>query len=119
MDHHKFVISEHLNHYGTLYGGTLLKWIDEVGYITANVDYPGNRFVTIALDNVEFRHRIEVGAILRFAVEQTRLGNSSITYEVKVYAAHDEKKATLVLFETNITFVNIDENGNKAAIVRN
>lgn len=118
MDHHKFVISEHLNHYGTLYGGTLLKWIDEVGYITANVDYPGNQFVTIALDNVEFRHRIEVGAILRFAVEQTRLGNTSLSYEVKVYAAHDEKKSKLVLFETHITFVNIDKNGNKAAISR-
>ena len=117
MDHHKFVISEHLNHYGTLYGGTLLKWIDEVGYITANVDYPGNRFVTIALDNVEFRHRIEVGAILRFTVEQIRLGNTSVSYLVQVYAAHDEQLVDQVLFETNITFVNIDANGNKANIV--
>ena len=118
MDHYKFVISEHLNHYGTLYGGTLLKWIDEVGYITANVDYPGNRFVTIALDDVEFRHRIEVGAILRFVVEQTRLGNSSLTYQVKVYAAHDGNKTKKVLFETNITFVNIDEGGQNKTIAR-
>lgn len=116
MDHHKFVISEHLNHYGSLYGGELLRWIDEVGYITANVDYPGNRFVTIALENVEFRHRIEVGAILRFSVEQIRLGNTSITYQVRVYAAHDEKLSGKILFETNITFVNIDKKGNKAAI---
>ena len=28
MDHYKYVISEHLNHYGTLYGGNLLNWID-------------------------------------------------------------------------------------------
>lgn len=118
MDHYKFVISEHLNHYGTLYGGTLLKWIDEVGYITANVDYPNNRFVTIALDDVEFRHRIEVGAILRFAVIQKRLGNSSLTYDVKVYAAHESKQSKKVLFETNITFVNIDEQGNNTRIVR-
>ncbi len=118
MNHYKFVISEHLNHYGTLYGGNLLKWIDEVGYITANVEYPNNRFVTIALDNVEFRHRIEVGAILRFAVEQQRLGSSSLTYQVKVFPAHDRKESHKVLFETNITFVNIDENGKKAAFIR-
>ena len=116
MDHFKFVISEHLNHYGTLYGGNLLKWIDEVGYITAAVDFPNNRFVTVALDNVEFKHRIEVGAVLRFSVEQLRLGNSSLTYGVKVYSAVEGAVSNTVLFETNITFVNIDEQGNKASI---
>jgi acyl-CoA hydrolase len=116
MDHFKFVISEHLNHYGTLYGGNLLKWIDEVGYITAAVEYPKNRFVTVALENVEFKHRIEVGAILKFSVQKQRMGNSSLTYDVKVYSAIEEAKPNTVLFETNITFVNIDEHGNKASI---
>lgn len=118
MNHYKFVISEHLNHYGTLYGGTLLKWIDEVGYITANIEFPDNRFVTIALDNVEFRHRIELGAILRFSVDQFRLGNTSVTYGVKVYPAHKLAGTNEILFETSITFVNIDENGNKTTIER-
>jgi acyl-CoA hydrolase len=116
MDHFKFVISEHLNHYGTLYGGNLLKWIDEVGYITAAVDFPNNRFVTVALDNVEFKHRIEVGAVLKFSVEKLRIGNSSLTYEVKVYSAVESAESNTVLFETNISFVNIDEQGNKASI---
>ena len=118
MNHFKYVISEHLNHYGTLYGGTLLKWIDEVGYITASVEYPNHRFVTVALDNVEFKHRIEVGAVLKFSVEKTRLGNSSITYQVKVYSAVESAESNVVLFETNITFVNIDENGNKTTIAQ-
>ena len=116
MDHYKFVISEHLNHYGTLYGGNLLKWIDDVGYITAAIEFPKNRFVTVALENVEFKHRIEIGAVLKFSVEQLRLGNSSLTYDVKVYSATEGAESNMVLFETNITFVNIDENGNKASI---
>ena len=118
MDHYKFVISEHLNHYGTLYGGNLLKWIDEVGYITAAIDYPGNRFVTVALDNVEFKHRIELGAVLKFSVEQSRLGHSSLTYEVKVYSATEGAQSNTILFETNITFVNIDEYGNNIKIIQ-
>lgn len=117
MDHYKYVISEHLNHYGTLYGGNLLKWIDEVGYITASVEYPEHRFVTVALDDVEFKHRIEIGAVLKFSVEKTRLGVSSVTYQVKVFSAIDTAESNVVLFETNITFVNIDEHGNKAKIV--
>lgn len=116
MDHFKFVISEHLNHYGTLYGGNLLKWIDEVGYMTAAVDFPNNRFVTVALENVEFKHRIEVGAVLKFTVEQLRMGDTSLTYDVKVYSAIDAAQSNTVLFETNITFVNIDEHGNKTSI---
>ncbi len=116
MDHYKYVISEHLNHYGTLYGGNLLKWIDEVGYITASVEYPNHRFVTVALDDVEFKHRIELGSVLRFSVEKTRLGNSSLTYQVKVYSAINTAESNIVLFETNITFVNIDESGNKTKI---
>ena len=116
MDHYKFVISEHLNHYGTLYGGNLLKWIDEVGYITAAVDFPNNRFVTIALDNVEFKHRIEIGAVLKFSVEKLRLGNTSLTYEVKVYSAVESAGSNAVLFETNISFVNVDEQGDKVSI---
>ncbi len=116
MDHYKFVISEHLNHYGTLYGGNLLKWIDEVGYMTAAIDFPNNRFVTVALDNVEFKHRIEVGAVLRFSVEKLRMGNSSLTYGVKVYSALGGAQSNAVLFETKITFVNINEHGNKANI---
>lgn len=118
MDHYKFVISEHLNHYGTLYGGNLLKWIDEVGYMTAAIEYPGNRFVTVALENVEFRHRIEIGAILRFSVQQLRLGNSSLTYEVKVYSATKGASSKVILFETKITFVNIDQLGNNQTIVK-
>jgi|TARA_B110000240_G_scaffold168398_1_gene190765 acyl-CoA hydrolase len=116
MDHFKFVISEHLNHYGTLYGGNLLKWIDEVDYIAAAVEFPNNQFVTVALDNVEFKHRIEVGAVLKFSVERLRKGDSSLTYDVKVYSAVEEVQSNTMLFETKITFVNVDAQGNKASI---
>ena len=115
MDHYKYVISEHLNHYGTLYGGNLLNWIDEVGYITASIEFPNCRFVTVALKDVEFRHRIELGSVLVFSVNNIRTGNSSVTYTVKVFSALEKLRET-VLFETDITFVNVDENGNKAKI---
>ena len=59
MDHYKLVLPEHINHYGHLFGGNLLNWIDEFAYITATVDFPGRRFVTVAMDNVEFRYGID------------------------------------------------------------
>ena len=116
MDHYKLVLPEHLNHYGSLFGGNLLKWIDEVAFITAKLEFPGHRFVTIAMDNVEFRNRVEQGEILRFRVEPIHRGNSSVRYQIQVFGTENFARPDLVLFETSITFVNIDESGQKQPI---
>jgi acyl-CoA hydrolase len=116
MDHHKLVLPEHLNDQGSLFGGYLLKWLDEFSYITASIDFPGHRFVTIALENVEFRHQITCGQILRFSVNRTRVGTTSVEYFIEVVGAKNQKKADRVLFSTNITFVNITDTGKKSPI---
>jgi acyl-CoA hydrolase len=113
MDHHKLVLPEYLNPDGFLFGGYLLKWIDEVAYITANLEYPRRRFVTIGLENVVFRHQIEKGEILRFAVDRARVGRTSVGYEVKVFGEQESEEATHILFDTKITFVNVDKSGTK------
>lgn len=118
MDHHQLVLPEFLNDQGNLFGGYLLKWIDEFAYITVNLDYPGNRFVTIGLNNVVFKHAIKKGQILRFEVNQTRLGNSSVEYLVQVFGEREVSERNLILFETKITFVNVDEQDQKQTIAR-
>lgn len=116
MDHYKLVMPEALNHYGFLFGGNLMKWIDEFAYITANLEYPENHFVTVALDNVVFKHSIINGEILRFSVGQCRVGTTSVTYNVKLYGSRNPEHHEKLLFETHITFVNVDKNGNKTPI---
>jgi len=116
MEHHKIVLPADLNDYGSLFGGTLLKWIDEIAYIRVSLDFPGQHFVTIGLDNVEFRHPIKQGQILKFRCEKTRVGNTSVTYKVTVVGARYNTESDAVLFENNISFVCVDENGHKQAI---
>ncbi len=118
MDHRKLVLPEHLNAEGSLFGGYLLKWLDEFAYITASMSYPGNRFVTIALNNVTFKHQIRCGQILCFSVNMTKLGNSSVEYRVEVFGEIDQPKDRGILFATTITFVNVTESGEKARINR-
>lgn len=91
-------------------------WIDEFAYISANLDLPGNRFVTIALNNVVFKHQISCGQILCFSTERSRIGNSSVEYQVKIYGEQGPKDDAPILFETAITFVNTDSDGNKKKI---
>ena len=116
MQHYKIVLPADLNDYGSLFGGTLLKWIDEIAYIRVSLDFPGQHFVTIGLDHVEFKHPIRKGQILNFKCEKTRVGNTSVTYNVKVYGARYNTESEDILFENNITFVCVDENGTKSAI---
>jgi acyl-CoA hydrolase len=117
MNHRKLVLPEHMNAQGSLFGGYLLKWLDEFAYITAQLEFPGHRFVTIAMNNVVFRHPIECGQILRFSVNRSRVGRTSVEYDVDVYDDHAADK-DLVLFSTQITFVNLDDEGRSAQIER-
>jgi len=116
MKTHKLVLPEHLNNYGHLFGGYMMQWIDEHAFIVATLQYPGNKFVTIALDNVVFKKSITQGAILIFDITEFKKGNTSITYNAKVFARNIQSNEDTFVFETNITFVNVDENGNKSKI---
>ena len=116
MEHYKLILPEHLNHHGKLFGGNMLKWIDEFAYITANQELPGNTFLTIALDNVVFRKGVSLGEIIRFVITRCHLGKTSAQYSVKAFGTRHHSQPDEILFETRITFVAVDEYGNKTEI---
>lgn len=115
MENHKLVLPEHLNHYGFLFGGHLLKWVDEYAYIAATMEYPGSNFVTIAMDTVEFRKAVRQGTILKFIVEKTREGSTSVQYLVHVYRSNNLEDNNFI-FSTRVTLVRVDANGDKMAL---
>jgi acyl-CoA hydrolase len=116
MQHYKIVLPEHLNDYGFLFGGNLLKWVDEIAYIRVSLDLPGRKFVTVGLDEVVFRHQVIRGQILCFSCEQIRVGKTSVTYRVEVFGERYQAEGRPVLFDTRITFVCVDDNGGKMEI---
>ncbi|MBP8303940.1 MAG: acyl-CoA thioesterase [Phycisphaerae bacterium] len=117
MDNHKLVLPEHLNHYGYLFGGHLLQWVDEYAWIAATLDYPGRNFVTVAMDRVEFRKSVRQGTILRVNVERVRQGTTSVEYEVRVFRRPTQEEAGEdLIFGTHVTLVSIDEQGRKRAL---
>ena len=106
---------QHLNHYGFLFGGDLLKWVDEYAYIAATIEYPDSNFVTIGMDRVEFRKSVREGTILRFLVEKTREGTTSVQYKVRVYRGSSQEEKDMI-FSTGVTFVQVDEKGRKVPL---
>jgi acyl-CoA hydrolase len=119
MNTYCFVRPEHLNHHGFLFGGQLLKWIDEYAWLAASMDFPGLTLVTRAMDDIQFQKRVCNGAILRFDIKIHKRGQTSVTYTVQVFASDQSSRNEEVVFSTHITFVSIDEKGEKVSIIQN
>jgi acyl-CoA hydrolase len=113
METHRLVLPGDLNHYGFLFGGRLLAWVDEASWIAASLDYPHCQFVTVAMDTVEFHHSVREGTILKISCERQREGTTSATYAVKVI---DERAEPSPIFSTHVTFVSVDDAGIKRRI---
>ncbi len=105
---------EHLNHHGYLFGGQMLKWVDEYSWMAASLDYPECTWVTIGMNKVVFKQRVTSGAILRLEISVIKKGITSITYCVSVFQSNNTNN--VAVFDTEITFVNVDSCGRKKAI---
>jgi acyl-CoA hydrolase len=118
MDNFTLVRPEHLNHHGYLFGGVLLKWVDEYAWLVAARDFTGSSLVTVGMDAIAFRKRVVNGSILRFSILPQHIGTTSVRYGVDIYADAPGASSEEHVFSTTITFVNLDENGVKRALPR-
>lgn|SRR5574344_1098364 len=123
METYVSVRTEHLNSHGTLFGGQLLLWVDEYAWMAASLDYPGKRLVTRAMDSVNFAASAPNGSILRFVTDKKHEGTTSVTYSVTVYCnvpndpeSLPGKKDEFTLFSNCVTFVAVNQQGEKTAI---
>jgi acyl-CoA hydrolase len=116
MENHKLVLRGDLNQNGYLFGGNLLKWVDEYAWIAASLEFPGCNFVTIAMDNVTFKKSIKEGSILKFDIRLSKTGHTSVQYNVNVLCQKTCDEKMVLVFSTIVTFVNIAEEGIKNAI---
>jgi len=113
MISYKLVMPEHMNQYGFLFGGNMLKWVDEAAWTAVSLDYPGCRFVTIGMDRVEFKKGVTKGSILQIKVIRQREGRTSATYCVDVYSRDLDSTVDEEIFHTDVTLVRVDERGAK------
>ncbi|MCW7755310.1 hypothetical protein OOT00_15090 [Desulfobotulus sp. H1] len=118
MNTYTIVRPEHLNHHGYLFGGAMLRWVDENAWLVASRDFCGCTLVTVAMDDVQFRKRAPSGSILRFEILPDRLGRTSVSYRVSVYADLPGSLGEEEVFSTCVTFVGLDTAGNKQPLPR-
>lgn len=111
MDTFTLVRPEHLNHHGYLFGGVMLKWVDENAWMAASREYPDSTLVTVGMEACRFKHRVDNGSILRFNIKQVKQGHTSATYNVTVYAEAPGDSEEREVFSTSVSFVHLNEKG--------
>ena len=82
FDNYKVIKPEDLNHYGFLFGGKLLQWVDEFSWIAASIEFPKQSFVTLGMDKVEFKRGVRQGAILKFSIEKIEIKKASKMFQL-------------------------------------
>lgn len=97
------------NYSGDMFGGWIMGQVDIAGSIPA-VNRARGRVVTVAVNSFVFKEPIFMGDIVSFYAEITRVGRTSITVDVEVYAQRDPAKPVCVkVTEAILTYVAVGE----------
>jgi len=96
---------------GDIFGGWVMAQVDLAGAVVP-ARYIQGRMVTVAVNEFIFKHPIQVGDILSFFAKLTRIGRTSVTVKVEVFAEHFGSQGDYVkVTEASITYVAVDANG--------
>jgi len=99
------------NHNGDIFGGWIMAQVDVAGGIVAGRVARG-RVATVAVNSFVFKQPVQIGDVLSLYAEVVRLGNSSVTINVEVFAERGRAEAKVVkVTEATLTYVAIDPQG--------
>jgi acyl-CoA hydrolase len=104
----KWVRPEDLNANGTLFGGSLLKWIDEEATIYAILQLGNRRVVTKIISEINFLASAIEGDLIEMGLIATKFGNTSITMRAEVRNMVTRKN---ILTVDHIVFVGLGTDG--------
>ncbi len=94
---------------GDIFGGWIMSQVDLAGSVVAM--RRAGRVVTVAVNEFQFHKPVFVGDLISCYGEVTRIGNSSLTVFVEVFAERARSGVESVkVTEATLTYVAIDEN---------
>lgn len=101
---------------GDIFGGWIMSQVDLSASIVASRRAKG-RVVTVAVNSFQFHKPVYVGDLVSCYAKVTKVGNTSLTVFVEVYAErYPERVETVKVTEATLTFVAVDENGKKRPV---
>jgi len=94
---------EYLNHFGTLFGGYMMQWADDMAFNAASLAFPEASFVTKLFGQMDFVSPVGLGDIIKFYSQIESVGTTSC--KVTVWAINARNKTEV--FRTFAVMVNV------------
>ena len=104
----KLIKPEDLNANNTLFGGSLLRWLDEEAAIYAIIQLGTNRCVTKFMSEINFISSARQGDIVELGIKAIHFGRTSLTLTCQVRNKITQK---MILTIDKMVFVSVDEYG--------
>lgn len=104
----RWVRPEDLNAHGTLFGGSLLRWIDEEAAIYAILQLGNPRAVTKYMSEIDFVSSARQGDLIELGIRATGFGGTSLSMRAEVRNMVNRQR---ILAIERIVFVGLDESG--------
>ena len=96
---------------GDIFGGWVMAQVDLAGSVMPHRIVQG-RMATVAVNEFVFKQPVRVGDLLSFFASISRLGNTSITVKVEVFAERMSVQGQFIkVTEASLTYVAIDDEG--------
>lgn len=93
------------NQHGDIFGGWIMSQVDIAGGVVA-ARHARGRVATVAVNSFTFKQPVLVGDLVTFFAEVARIGKTSITVDVEVYAQRNpEDVVTVKVTEASLTYV--------------
>ncbi len=104
----KLIKPSDLNARNTLFGGSLLKWIDEEAGIYAMTKLESKNVVTKYMSEINFVNSAQQGDVIEIGLKFQKVGRTSITFSCQVRNIFDKQ---IIINIENIIFVLVNKDG--------
>lgn len=100
------------NQHGDIFGGWIMSQVDLAGASIAS-RRATSRVATVAVTSFTFKEPVWVGDIVSFYAKIIKVGNTSITVDVEVFAErlHEDSHKIVRVTEAQLVYVALDEKG--------
>ena len=100
-----------VNQHGDIFGGWIMSQVDITGGILAARRARG-RVATVAVNSFTFKEPVSIGDLVTFYGDITRVGRTSVTIDVEVFAQRNpDDLVTVKVTEASLTYVAVGEDG--------
>ncbi len=95
---------------GDIFGGWIMSQVDIAGSIPA-LRVAQGRVATVAVNSFAFKQPVLIGDLVSFYAKVVKVGRTSVTVDVEVYAQRGiPKEVTVKVTEATLTYVAVDQN---------